>query len=116
MPDLFYCSTEVAAPEFPVACEIIRFLKFKDLKNKAAVIQMAHPVYPVKRSTFVVVAKGADSVTEALATGLVWVYLLPLDERARENELDLSSGLQPVQDWGALTTTLAEAQLWQTTA
>jgi hypothetical protein len=116
MSDLFYCSTEVIASEFPMACTVKRFLKFKNLTHKAAVIQMARPAYPEKQSTFVVVAKGVDSLTEALATGLVWVYLLPFDGRTTANELDLTAGLQPVRDWGALTTSLAEAQLWQPTA
>ena len=113
MAMLYYCSEECARDDLPVECEVQRLLSLEGMSNKAAVVRTVHPIYRNQLSDFVALAKGEATIEAALQGELVGVYLLPLDMRAGESELDLSKGLQPVQDWGALTVHREVAERWQ---
>ena len=113
---LYLASEECDRPELPVAFEIERYLSVEGIRGKAAVIKTARPIYRQGWSAFVVLAKGHDVVRNAEAGGLIGVYLLPLDSRAGLSDLDLSQGLQPVQDWCAITTSRERAESWQVRA
>ncbi len=76
-------------------------------------IKTEHPIHNIQESNFVVLAKGTDIIPDVFENKLVGVYLLPLDERAGFDTLDLTAGLQPVQDWGGLTTSRETAEEWQ---
>ncbi len=110
---LYYCSEECPRDDLPVECEVQRLLALEGVSNKAAVVRTLHPIYRNQLSDFVALAKGEATIEAALHGGMVGVYLLPLDIRAGDSELDLSKGLQPVQDWGALTAQRELAERWQ---
>lgn len=113
MSKLYYCSEECARDDLPVECEVRRLLSLEGMPNKAAVVRTAHPIYRNQLSDFVALAKGEATIDDVLQGELVGVYLLPLDLRAGDSDLDLSRGLQPVQDWGALTADREAAERWQ---
>ena len=113
MTKLYYCSEECARDDLPVACEVQRLLSLEGMQNKAAVVRTAHPIYRSQMSDFVALAKGEATIDAALRGELIGVYLLPLDARAGNSDLDLSKGLQPVQDWGAVTVNREVAERWQ---
>ena len=113
MNDFYYHSEECERDDLPVGCRVIRYLNVEGMKNKAAVIETEHPIYKAQASSYVVLAKGLSSVSEVFTGQLIGVYLLPLDVRAGAVELDLSAGLRPVQDWGALTRSRDEAEKLQ---
>ena len=116
MNSLFYCSEECARDDLPVECRLVRYLSLEGMDHKAAVVQTANPIYRNQLSDFVALAKGVNKIDEVFEGKLVGVYLLPLDSRAGVTELDLSRGLQPVQDWGALTINKDAADRWQVRA
>jgi hypothetical protein len=113
MTVFYYCSEECARDDLPVECQLVRYLSVEGMDRKAAVFRTLTPIYRGKMSDFVALAKGLSKVDEIFEGKLVGVYLLPLDYRAGETNLDLSKGLQPVQDWGALTTDRDAAVGWQ---
>ncbi|HEY8905158.1 MAG TPA: hypothetical protein VIM63_03875 [Rhodoferax sp.] len=112
MSDFFYCSEECARDDLPVGCKLVRYLAVEGMQKKAAVIETEHPIYRSQSSSFVVLAKGIETVDDIFSGKLVGVYLMPIDQRAGMFDLNLSAGLQPVKDWGALTLTW-EAAEWQ---
>ena len=83
------------------------------IPDKAAVIETLSPVYSHGASNFVVVAKGSDSISDALNGKLVGVYVMDVDSRIGPDSYDLSKGLQPVLDWGAITNSADVAERWQ---
>jgi hypothetical protein len=113
MIDFYYCSGEVDRPELPVRCQLVRYLAVDGKDKKAAVIRTEHRIHDVQKDEFVVLGKGADTIEQVFKGDIVGVFLMPLDQRAGPSALDLSAGLQPVQDWGTLTLTSAAAQHWQ---
>lgn len=113
MSEFYYHSEECERADLPVGCKVVRYLAVETMQNKAAVIETEHPIYKSQSSNYVVLAKGLASINDVFSEQLIGVYLLPLDERAGSAELDLSAGLQPVQDWGALTRTREEAERLQ---
>jgi hypothetical protein len=113
MSTLYYCSEECAREDLPVECEVRRLLALEGMPNKAAVVRTKTPIYRSQLSDFVALAKGTATIDAALQGELVGVYLLPLDARAGDRDLDLTKGLQPVQDWGALTIYREAAEQWQ---
>jgi hypothetical protein len=113
MTKFFYCSEECVRDDLPVECELVRYLSLEGIVNKAVVLRTEHPIYDNQLTDFVALVKGVDTIDAVLGGELIGVYLLPLDARAGEKELDLSRGLQPVQDWGALTISREAAERWQ---
>jgi hypothetical protein len=112
-PFLYLASGECDRPELPVAFEVRRLLRIEGMSDKAAVIKTVQPVYREGLSDFVVLAKGTDSITSVYEGKDVFVFLLPLDDRAGAEILDLSAGLQPVLDWCSVSSTLEAAIRWQ---
>ncbi len=100
-------------PGLPVACRIVRALAAGNIMRKAAVIELAHPVYTEQHDRFVVLVKGTETIDDIKPGMPLGVFLMPLDARAGNHRLDLSAGLQPVRDWGALVLTREAAEAWQ---
>ena len=113
MNEFYYCSEEFPRPELPTGCRLVRYLAVEGMNAKAAVIDTERPILRSQASQFVVLAKGDQTVSEVFDGVLVGVYLMPKDHRVGSSTLDLSGGLQPVVDWGALTLTFEEAKQWQ---
>jgi len=107
---LHYYSEELALPELPVRCRVVRHLRADGVERKAAVIEFSRAITALGGADFIVLAKGDTTLSPQALAGAVGVWLLPLDRRATEEALDLSSGLQPVIDWGALTASAEHAR------
>lgn len=113
MNDFYYCSEEFPRPELPVGCKLVRYLDVEGMVDKAAVMETERPIHRSQATRFVLLAKGYESIKDVFDGRLVGVYLMPLDQRAGPSTLDLSKGLQPVEDWGAISLTLDQAEQWQ---
>ncbi len=100
---LYLYSEEAAGPGLPVKARVARYLALGEVEEKAAVLTLEGCAYRDELTTVVVLAKGIGVISEAFAGAEVGVYVLPLDARAGEKALQLTGGLQPVLDWGALT-------------
>jgi hypothetical protein len=101
---VYLYSEEAVLPGLPAKACVARFLAVGEIEKKAAVLVLEERAYRQELTTVVVVAKGSGSISDAFAGEEVGVYVLPLDSRAGDTLLLLEGGLQPVLDWGALTT------------
>lgn len=110
---LYLCSEEYPWPGLPIQCVVSRFLSVGGIPDKAAVIEALSPAYNQGATNFVVLAKGSSSFAEALTGEIVGVYIMDVDSRIGAESYDLSNGLQPVLDWGAITSSADAAARWQ---
>lgn len=113
MSPLYYCSVEFDRNELPVAAHIVQHLQVEDMPAKAVLLETAHPILKSATNRCVAVIKGNETMNDLRKTGVVFVFLLPFDHRVKANALDLSEGLQPVLDWGALCSSKEAAEHWQ---
>lgn len=112
---IFYSSTEMADPNLPVACAIVEYLTVDGDGSKGAVIDLAHPIpgYESGNVRYVALARGGFHVDDVFSGGVVPIFLMPLDERVGFGVMDLSFGVQPVQDWGMICLNKVDAEKWQ---
>ena len=100
---VFMFSGEGRRLDLPVRARIVRYLSAIDIARKAAVLSFSHPVYDGRFTELAVLAKGRELVSDVFDGVQVGLYVLPVDVRVGETELDVSDGLQPVLDWCELT-------------
>jgi hypothetical protein len=110
---LYLYSEEAAVVGLPATVRVERYLAVGESAKKAAVVSLEAPAYSRQLTTVVVLAKGTSAISEAFDGSEVGVYVMPLDARAGDERLDLTGGLQPVLDWGALTKDLERAKQMQ---